>query len=102
MPKKKSHVANDTLFGQGHKLFRGKKSRKNSGMFKKGSARKKGGSTASGNADTITGSVTGVIPADKQVKVKYTVDDEQKASHANCRVGGLAPDQHSGLHQPVY
>eukprot|EP00937_MAST-01D_sp_MAST-1D-sp2_P004429 g4429.t1 len=55
MPKKKSHAANDTLFGQGHKLFRGKKSRKNSGMFKKGSARKKGGSTASGNISAGNG-----------------------------------------------
>ena len=55
MPKKKSHVANDTLFGQGNKLFRGKKARKHSGMFKKGSARKKGDRTASGNISAGNG-----------------------------------------------
>eukprot|EP00937_MAST-01D_sp_MAST-1D-sp2_P003881 g3881.t1 len=46
MPKKKSHV-NGTPFGQGHKLFRGKKARQN--MFKKGGiTRKKGDRTAGG------------------------------------------------------
>ena len=55
MPKKKSHVANDTLFGQGHKLFRGKKPRKHPGMFKKGSARKKSDRTASGNISAGNG-----------------------------------------------
>ena len=37
MPKVKS-----ALFGKGHKLFRGKKSRNNSGMFRKGGARAPG------------------------------------------------------------
>ena len=55
MPKKKSHVANDTLFGQGNKLFRGKKPRKHSGMFKKGSARKESDRTASGNISAGNG-----------------------------------------------
>ena len=46
MPKTKNRTANDTRFGKGNQMFRGKKARQN--MFKEGGANRKEGGRAVG------------------------------------------------------
>ena len=52
------------------------------------------GSGSSTGTNEATGQVVYVNPVATSIRIEYTVPEKNELSHAGCRVGGLAPEEH--------
>ena len=52
------------------------------------------GSGSSTGTNEATGQVVYVNPVATSIRIEYTVPEKNELSHAGCRVGGLAPEDH--------